>query len=90
MATVPDIVPISDLRADAAGVVRRASDTQEPVFITQRGRPAAVMLSTQRYARTQHELEILRLLAGGQAEIDAGEGFDLDAVLTEADELLGR
>ena len=48
------------------------------------------MLSTQRYARTQHELEILRLLAGGQAEIDAGEGFDLDAVLTEADELLGR
>ena len=61
MATVPDIVPISDLRQDAAGVVKRASETQEPVFITQRGRPAAVMLSTQRYARTQHELEILRL-----------------------------
>jgi prevent-host-death family protein len=90
MATVPDIVPISDLRQDAAGVVKRASDTQEPVFITQRGRPAAVMLSTQRYARTQHELEILRLLARGEAEVDAGEGFDLDAVLAEADELLGR
>ncbi len=90
MATVPDIVPISDLRQDAAGVVKRASDTQEPVFITQRGRPAAVMLSTQRYARTQHELEILRLLARGEAEIDAAEGFDLDAVLAEADELLGR
>jgi prevent-host-death family protein len=90
MATVPDIVPISDLRADAAGVVKRASDTQEPVFITQRGRAAAVMLSTQRYARTQHELEILRLLARGEAEVDAGEGFDLEAVLAEADELLGR
>ena len=89
MASVPDIIPVSDLRQDAAGVIRRAADTQEPVFITQRGRPAAVMLSTRRYARTQRELEILRLLARGEAEIEAGEGFDLESVLAEADELLG-
>jgi prevent-host-death family protein len=90
MATIPDIVPISDLRQDAAGVVKRAAATQEPVFITQRGRPTAVMVSTQRYARTQHELEILRLLARGEVEIEASEGYDLEAVLAEADELLGR
>jgi prevent-host-death family protein len=87
---MPDIVPISDLRQDAAGVVKRAAATDEPVFITQRGRPAAVMLSTQRYARTQRELEILRLLARGEIEIETGEGYDLDRVLAEADELLGR
>ncbi len=90
MASMPDIVPISDLRQDAAGVVKRAAATDEPVFITQRGRPAAVMLSTQRYARTQRELEILRLLARGEIEIETGEGHDLDQVLAEADELLGR
>jgi len=90
MAAVPDIVPISDLRQNAAGVVKRAAATQEPVFITQRGRPTAVMVSTQRYARTQHELEMLRLIARGEAEIEAGVGYDLDAVLAEADELLGR
>jgi prevent-host-death family protein len=90
MARVPDIVPVSDLRQDAASVIKRAADTEEPVFITQRGRPAAVMLSTKRYARTQHELEILRLLARGETEIEAGEGYDLDSVLAEADELLGR
>ncbi len=90
MASMPDIVPISDLRQDAAGVVKRAAATDEPVFITQRGRPAAVMLSTQRYARTQRELEILRLLARGEIEIETGEGYDLDRVLAEADELLGR
>ena len=90
MASMPDIVPISDLRQDAAGVVKRAAATDEPVFITQRGRPAAVMLSTQRYARTQRELEILRLLARGEIEIETGEGYDLDSVLAEADELLGR
>lgn len=86
MAAVPDIVPISDLRQDAAGVLKRAAATQEPIFITQRGRAAAVLLSTERYARTQRELEILRLLARGEAEIETGEGRDLDAVLAEADE----
>jgi prevent-host-death family protein len=90
MATVPDIVPISDLRQDAAGVIKRASASNEPVFITQRGRAAAVMVSTQTYQRTQHELDILRLLARGEAEIEAGVGHDLDDVLAQADELLGR
>jgi len=70
-------------------VVKRAVATQEPIFITQRGRPAAVLLSTERYARTERELEILRLLARGEVEIEAGEGHDLDTVLAEADRLLG-
>ena len=90
MSAMPNIVPISDLRQDAAGVIKRASASNEPVFITQRGRAAAVMVSTQTYERTQHELDILRLLARGEAEIEAGVGHDLDDVLAQADELLGR
>ena len=90
MASVPDIVPVSELRQDAAAVIKRAASSQEPVFITQRGRAAAVMLSTQTYARTQRELAILRQLARGEAEIEAGTGHDLASVLAEADDLLGR
>lgn len=90
MASVPDIVPVSELRQDAAAVIKRASASQEPVFITQRGRAAAVMLSTQTYARTQRELAILRQLAQGEVEIEAGTGHDLAAVFAEADDLLGR
>jgi prevent-host-death family protein len=90
MASVPDIIPITDLRQDASGVVRRAADTQQPVFITQRGRATAVVVSARAYERTQHELEILRLLARGEAEIEAGTGHTLAEVLAEADELLGR
>ena len=48
-----------------------------------------MLLSTERYARTQRELEILRLLARGNAEIEAGEGHDLEEILAEADSLLG-
>ena len=90
MSTVPDIVPITDLRQDASGVIKRAAASRQPVFITQRGRAAAVVVSAQAYERTQHELEILRLLARGEAEIEAGGGYTLAEVLAEADELLGR
>ena len=90
MSTVPTIIPISDLRQDTAGVIKRASISHEPVFITQRGRPAAVMVDAQTYERTQHQLEILEILARGTAEIEAGVGRDMEAVFAEADELLGK
>lgn len=90
MSVFPTIVPISDLRQDAAGVIKRAALSRKPVFITQRGRPAAVMVDTQTYERTQHQLEILQLLARGSAEIEAGVGRDLDAVMADADDLLGQ
>jgi hypothetical protein len=35
-----------------------------------------------------HELELLRLLARGEEEIEAGKGYDLDTVFAEADALL--
>jgi prevent-host-death family protein len=90
MSAFPTIVPISDLRQDAAGVIKRAALSREPVFITQRGRPAAVMVDAQTYERTQRQLEILQLLARGTAEIEAGVGRDLDAVMADADDLLGQ
>jgi prevent-host-death family protein len=88
MAPMPTIIPISELRQDAAGIIKRATATDEPVFITQRGRAAAVVVSAQRYERTQQELDILKALARGEAEIEAGTGHDLAEVLAEADKLL--
>jgi len=88
MARLPHIVPITDLRQDATAIVDRASKTREPIVITQRGRPTAVMVSVEAYERDQHELELLRLLARGEKEIEAGKGHDLDDVLAEAEALL--
>lgn len=90
MSAIPNIVPISELRQDASGIVKRASVSGEPVFITQRGRASAVLVSTGAYERTQHELEILRLLARGEADIEAGVGYDLETVMAEAEALLGE
>ena len=88
MVKIPNIVPITDLRQDATSVVKRVSETREPLVITQRGRAAAVMVSIEAYEHSRRELELLRLLARGEKEIEAGKGHDLDTVLAEADALL--
>jgi prevent-host-death family protein len=88
MGKVLNIIPISDLRQDAAKVLKLVRKSKEPLVITQRGRAAAVMLSVEAYERSEHDRELLRLLAKGEKEIEAGEGHDLDAILAEADALL--
>jgi prevent-host-death family protein len=88
MAKIPNIIPITDLRQDATSIVKRVATSREPLVITQRGRAAAVMVSMEAYEHSQHELELLRLLARGEKEIEAGKGYDLEAVLAEADSLL--
>ena len=88
MPTVPKIIPISDLRQNASDVVKSVSSSREPVFITQRGRAAAVMVSMEVYQNSQHEMDVLHLLARGEKEIEAGIGHELDDVLKEADRFL--
>lgn len=89
MSALPAIVPISDLRQDTAGVIKRVIATGEPVVITQRGRASAVLVSADAYERIQYENELLHVLARGDAEIAAGVGRDAEDVMAEARALLG-
>jgi prevent-host-death family protein len=79
-----------DLRNDASTIVKRAAASGEPVFVTQHGRASAVLVSAAANRLTQDELEILRQLARGEADFEAGVGYDLDSVMAEADALLGE
>jgi prevent-host-death family protein len=88
MPRVPTIVPVTDLRQDAAGVLKKVRRSREPVVITQRGRAAAVLLSVKEYERSVYERDLLRALARGEKEIQNAEGFDLDVVMDEAERLL--
>ena len=88
MPKVPAIIPITDLRQDAAKALERVRRSPEPVVITQRGRAAAVLLSMEAYEQGERERQILRLLATGEREITKGKGRDLQAVLAAADQLL--
>ncbi len=85
MAGIPSIIPISELRQDTAGVIRKTRASEEPVFITQRGRATAVLVSAQSYEKTHYELGLLRAIAKGEAEAATGVGEDLDAVFDKLD-----
>jgi len=90
MAKNPTKIPVSDLKQDASATLKRVRKSKGPLIVTQRGRPAAVMLSVDAYEKSKQEREILKLLALGEREIAVGKGFDLDDVLAEADELLSK
>ena len=85
---VPEIIPVSDLRQDAAGTLKRVRRSRQPLVVTQRGRAAAVLVGIDAYRRAERERAILRLLAQGERDIRAGRGAALGAVMSEARDLL--
>ncbi len=90
MGKLLNILPVSDLRRDASKVLKKLRDNKEPIIITQRGRAAAVIIGVEAYEKSEHDKEILCLLAKGDREIEIGEGCDLDTVLAEADLILSQ
>ena len=90
MAKIPAIVPVSDLRQNAARVLKDAKKSKKPLVITQRGRATAVLMSLDTYERSEADRELLLLLAHGEKEIAADVGHSLDSVLAEADALLSN
>jgi prevent-host-death family protein len=90
MARLAKIIPISELRQDAAAVLKQLQASQEPLVITQRGRATAVILSVRAYERAERERELMHLIARGEHEIAAGTGYELDEVMAEADGLLAH
>jgi prevent-host-death family protein len=88
MAKIAAMVPVSELRHDAARVLKHAKKSRTPVVITQRGQATAILLGLDAYKRFEAEREILALLARGENEIAAGHGHSLEEVLAEADSLL--
>lgn len=66
---------VTDLRRNAAAVLKILSASKGPLVITQRGRAAAVMLSIGAHERGEHERRVLELLARGEREIARRQGW---------------
>ena len=85
---IPDIIPVSDLRQDAAAVFKKVQSSSEPLVVTQRGRAIAVIQSIESYEKAERDRELLSMLAKGDKQVAAGEGHTLASVLRDADALL--
>jgi prevent-host-death family protein len=66
------IKPISFLKANAAEVLLDLAERREPMVITQNGEAKAVIQDVASYEETQETLALLKLLALGNRDIEAG------------------
>lgn len=66
------IKPISYLKAHAAEIVRNLGEQREPLIITQNGEAKVVIQDIASYEQTQETLALLKILALGNRQIEAG------------------
>ena len=67
------IKPISYLKANAAEVLSQLAERREPLVITQNGEAKAVIQDVASDEATQETLALLKILALGNVEIEAGK-----------------
>lgn len=67
------IKPISYLKAHAAEIVRTLSVQGEPLVITQNGEAKVVLQDIESYEQTQETMALLKMLALGTRQIEAGK-----------------
>ena len=67
------VKPISYLKANAAEIVRELGEKQEPMIITQNGEAKAVIQDLASFEETQETLALLKILALGERQIEAGQ-----------------
>lgn len=66
------VKPISYLKANAAEVLTHLTEQREPLIITQNGEAKAVLQDLATFEETQVTLALLKLLALGQQDVEAG------------------
>jgi len=77
------IKPISYLKAHTAEVIRKLDEQREALIITQNGEAKAVMQDVHSYEQTQETLALLKILALGTRQIEAGEVKPATTVLKQ-------
>lgn len=78
------IIPISDLQTQAKKIIERVKQTRDPVVITQRGRPAALLVNYEDYEGMVATLEEMsqpdwrERLVEAERDSKAGKGIELE------------
>ena len=78
------IIPISELQSQAKKIVDSVKQTRDPVIITQRGRPAALLVNYEDYEGMVATLEEMsqsdwrERLAEAERDSKAGKGIELE------------
>ncbi len=68
-----DSHPAAELQSQAAGLLKRVQDTRRPVILTEQGKGTAVLVDIDSYRILLDELDLLRDVHRGLADVRAGK-----------------
>ncbi len=89
MGEFDQILPITDVKKDLLGLVKKIQQIHESIAITRNGKPAAVLLSIEEYESLLETLEILsdpelvKILRKSRKQLEAGQFVSHDEVWGE-------
>ena len=63
---------VTSLKRRATQIIRELNKDQEPILITEHGKPAAYLVDVQTFTETSPRTELLEGLARGEAAIEDG------------------
>ena len=87
MSKIPEIIPLTDLRQEAAGVIKRLQKRCSHGHHA--ARPCCSRAHQHGWVRTTNpKPELLNLLIQGEKEISVETGYALEDVMAEAERLL--
>lgn len=81
MQDASQVKPISQLKAHAAEILLDLAQRREPLVITQNGEARAVLMDVVSYDEIQSAMALLKILALGNREIEAGRVRPLKEVV---------
>lgn len=84
------VKPITYLKNNAAQVVREVSEEGRLMVVTQNGEAKAVLMGAAQYDEWKRTMALLKLLATGDADIDAGRTVSQNDAFTRAEAALER
>ena len=70
------IVPVGEFKINASKIIKEIANSDEPLVITQNGRPAAVLISPAAFQEMRERHEFYRAVAEGVADSEAGRVVD--------------
>ena len=85
MKNATQIKPISYLKNHAAEIAATLEQTREPLLITQNGEARLVVMDVDSWEQQEQTMALLKLLALGNRQVEAGQHKPADTVLASLD-----
>lgn len=78
-----DIRPLTEFRSKMADMVKELNRANRPLFLTQHGRPVAVVLAPEDYVELMEKAEFIEAVRKGEASLDDGRGMSREQAIEQ-------